>query len=118
MLSKSRRISRSEVKAFTGNNHRNMAFHGPFLSLFLYKKTDLSPSQFSFSVSKKVAARAVSRNALRRRGYAALARKIDLIQPGYYCMFSFKKGASGMTSADTAEQVIFLLRKAGLVSAD
>jgi ribonuclease P protein component len=92
-----------------------MAYHSHILSLFVYKKPDNSPSQFSFSVSKKVAKSAVSRNTLRRRGYAAITPLLSQSKFGFYCMFSFKKGAASLTSKDIIEEVTFLLKKSDII---
>jgi ribonuclease P protein component len=87
-----------------------MAYHSHCISLFVYKKSDISPSQFSFSVSKKVAKSAVIRNKLRRRGYAAIKGMLAKIKLGYYCMFSFKKGASTLSASDISKEVQDILK--------
>jgi ribonuclease P protein component len=112
MLPKSRRISRAEVKTFVKNNHRNMAYHGHFLSLFLYKKPDISATQFSFSVSKKVAKSAVVRNKLRRQGYTAIENILNTVTPGFYCMFNFKKGSSTLKATDISKEIHTLVTTA------
>ena len=91
-----------------------MAYHGRFLSLFVYKKVDVSPSQFSFSVSKKVAKSAVARNRLRRQGYAAIESILSTCKPGFYCMFSYKKGSTALTGIEILKEVQQLVTTASV----
>ena len=116
MLPKNRRISRSDFKNLT----RGQAYHGPHLSLFVYKKENplasASPSQFSFSASKKISIKAVDRNKLRRRGYATIRDVIKHIEPGYYAAFSFKKGAEKATFSEIRDTVLQLLERSSVIS--
>lgn len=89
MLPKKRRISRTEIETVLKSGARH---NSPHLLLYLYKN-GLNYSKFSFSVSKKVAKTAVSRNKQRRRGYSIITKKGVSIKPGFSCLLVFKKGA-------------------------
>ncbi len=94
---------------------RGRGFHSPLISLFVYKKNDLTVSQFSFLSSKKVSKLAVKRNALRRAGYESVGKAISKIQPGFYFVFNFKKGADLVSSKEIHEQVQVLFVQAGVI---
>ena len=115
MLPKNRRISRADFKKLEGERQRGRAYHSPLLSLFLYQKLSNTPSQFAFSVSKKVSKKAVVRNKLRRRGYASVQSVIQNIKPGYAVVFSFKKEAAEKDFQTTKAEIVGLLNKAGIL---
>ena len=48
----------------------------------------------SFVVPKTVAKKAIARNLLKRRGYAAIKKVIEKISPSAICIFVFQKGSS------------------------
>ncbi len=89
MLPKSRRISREEFSSILKAGKRYASSH--FTLYVAQNKANLKkPSQFSFSVSKKIAKSAVERNRLRRRGYSAIKGLVKEVKHGYLLMFSFK----------------------------
>jgi len=89
MLPKNRRIER---KYFTSLLSHSKKYHSPHFLLFLASQDSKeSQSKFSFSVSKKVAKRAIKRNLCRRRGYAVILKHLKEIKPGFFLFFSFKK---------------------------
>ena len=112
MLPSTKRISKVTFKSLG----RGVSYPSPLLTLFVYKKTDQSKSQFSFSCSKKVAKSAVKRNLLRRRGYNAIQKIINAISPGFYFVFSFKKGAELAVYKQIESEIQNLLQKAGVLS--
>lgn len=107
MLSKNRRISKTEFKTFS----RGKSFHSSIFSLFVYKKQEETLSQFSFICSKKVAKSAVKRNLLRRRGYNAVQKIIKDVKPGFYFVFNYKKEAVGATYKEINQEIDNLLQK-------
>ncbi len=111
MLPSTLRISKTEFKTLG----RGYSYHSPVLSLYIYKKTDQTPSQFSFLCSKKVAKSAVDRNRLRRRGYNTLTKVLIKIQPGFYGVYSFKKGAEKSTFSEINGTVLQLLTQSGIM---
>ena len=69
MLPKNSRIARKDYPSILIKGRR---FNSPILTLNMAKIegfSEATPSKVSFSVSKKVARKAVLRNKLRRRGY-------------------------------------------------
>ena len=107
MLPSKSRINKTTFKTLG----RGAPYHSAHLSLFVYKKSDQTPSQFAFLCSKKVAKTAVKRNLLRRRGYNVIAKQLVDINPGFYFVFNFKKGAETASFKETEEQILFLLKK-------
>jgi ribonuclease P protein component len=76
---------------------------------------NLSPSRFSFSVSKKVCRNATDRNKFRRRGYAVTQKYVKNIKPGFLCVFSFKKGSAKMTFVEMEKEIVNLLSDASVI---
>jgi len=92
MLPKNRRIERKEFNQIITQGKR---YNSQSFTLYLSKiepREASFPSKFSFSVSKKVAKLAVNRNKLRRRGYSIIGRKLEVIKPGFFMFFLYKKG--------------------------
>ncbi len=99
MLPKSRRISKEEFSSILKSGKRYTSAH--FVMYVAQNKANLTkPSQFSFSISKKVASSAVERNKLRRRGYSALRKLLGGVKSGYLLMFSFKNKSVSVTSLE------------------
>ena len=75
--------------------------------------SDKAPrGRFAFVVSKKVSPKAVGRNVLRRRGYAAIRRMRENLTNGRLGIFFFKKGADKLSYSDIEKQIRFLLERA------
>jgi ribonuclease P protein component len=70
MLPKKARLTKKIIETELGNARRLKTAH--FLVLYTLSGMEKHP-RISFSVSKKVAKRAVDRNRIRRRGYSAVA---------------------------------------------
>ena len=116
MLPKNRRISREEFKLFSFAKN---AYHSAILSMFVYRQNVIvgtesakkTESKFSFSVSKKVSKKAVTRNKLRRRGYVSVKKYLEHIPQGFFVHFVFKKGAEKSTYKQIEEEVYGLLKR-------
>ncbi len=75
------------------------------------------PGPFSYTcvVSKKVAAHAVDRNRIKRRGRAILKQFEKSLIPGCMCALFFKKEASAGSYQDMKAEISGLLEKARLI---
>lgn len=69
------------------------------LFLLRFKETE-GLSRFAFSVSKKVAKRAVVRNKMRRYGYGTLVKYLDKIKSGVLAHFSFREEPKDWVDVD------------------
>ena len=88
MLSKINRIDRKGVEQIFKSGRFINSTHLSFK--FILTQTNISP-QVSFIVPKTVSKLAVKRNALRRIGYNALKKYIDIFPLGIKGVFIFKK---------------------------
>ncbi|PIR40001.1 MAG: hypothetical protein COV33_02150 [Candidatus Zambryskibacteria bacterium CG10_big_fil_rev_8_21_14_0_10_34_34] len=85
MLPKNRRIPR---KMFPFLSNKAKIFKNKlFLLKFVFKER---PSRFCFSISKKVARNAVTRNKMRRAGYRLLKKYLSEIKPEVIALFSYR----------------------------
>ncbi len=91
MLPSNRRIER---RLFSQIMAKSKRYHSNSFVFYLYpiENDPSKPSQFSFSISKKVLKSAVHRNKQRRRGYSIIKNHIKSIKSGFYCFFVYKKG--------------------------
>ncbi len=112
MLPHKRRIGK---EYFEEIGARGVSFHGKFLSLRVLKAGEDKQSKFSFAVSKKVSNKAVDRNLLKRRGYSVVGEVLDSVRPSFLATFSIKKGAEALSFSEFREEMLFLLKKAGVL---
>jgi ribonuclease P protein component len=113
MLSKKQRLVRND---FRDVSRSGRPLHTPHLSMRLISASNSeTPSRFAFVVSGKVARTAVSRNRLRRRGYAAIESLKVSVHPGHTVVLYYKKGASTLSFAEISKEVRQLLRNGGLM---
>lgn len=90
MLPQNRRIPRKMFSLL--QNKAKMFRNKLFLLRFVFKNEPMSRnSRFCFSVSKKVAKKAVVRNKLRRAGYRLLKNHIPEIKQEILAVFSFRE---------------------------
>lgn len=114
MLPKKRRIER---KFFPSILTKGKRYNSPHLFMYasrINSSDSALPSRFSFSVSKKVAKKAVDRNKYRRRGYSIIARHISKVKSGYLIALSFKKGIVPQKFSDLEKEILELLSSAGV----
>lgn len=111
MLPRGQKISRA---AFGEVLNSKKSAASPFFSLRFYQTEKITPSRFSFVVSKKVAGSAVERNTLKRRGYSFLQKNKKHITPAFVIAFFLKKGAEKLSAARFGEEVVSLLLKIGV----
>lgn len=110
MLPKNRRISK---KIFTAiSRSKGKIIQSPFLTAKIIKKEREceGKSFFSFVVSGKVSKKAVERNLLRRRGYAAVRLVSKNIQPCFVCVFYFKKPALSLSYKKLEGEITTILK--------
>jgi|SRR3989344_6814148 len=109
MLSKKRRISKKHFPYILTKGKR---YNTPHLLMYINRVdsgNQNQASQFSFSISKKVAPKAVDRNKYRRRGYSVIRRHINRIKSGYLLLFSFKKGRANLKFSELEKEILELL---------
>ena len=115
MLPSSLRIRRSFLKDVF---KKSSVFHSKDLSLFVLRDSVAkNNSLFSFSASKKVSKVAPKRNKLRRQGYSVVRDilKTKKINPGFLCVFVYKKTVGDAPFEDIKNQIEFLLKKARVI---
>jgi len=109
MLPKRQRVSR---KLFEAVFRSATTFSSPFFVLKVKKE---EASRFAFSVSAKICPKAVDRNKLRRRGYAAAQNLLPQIKTPAICLFIIKKGAEKLTFQKLQEEIKNILQKSGIL---
>lgn len=89
-----------------------------FHSKNLYIKTIFLPefnkNGFYFVISKKIIKNAVNRNLFKRRG-RDIARSIKT-KNGYIAIFFAKNGVQNIKYYDLKSEILFLIKKAGILS--
>ena len=102
MLSKKYRLtSSSDIKKVLANGKSTR-------SGFLFLKispNQLSITRFAFSIGVGFSKSAVKRNAMKRKLRAAVAKNLELIKPGYDCLFYTRKQAAGAKDISTEQLV-------------
>jgi ribonuclease P protein component len=87
MLSKSHRLTKKEFI----DVYKKKVFFTPFFAIHALCPISANESKFSVVVSKKIAKKAVTRNALKRRYYLALETYINKIQFPVWCVILVNK---------------------------
>jgi len=87
MLPKNRRIPR---KMFPLLSNGAKIFKNKLFLLRFVLESNQKISRFCFSVSKKVARNAVTRNKMRRAGYRLLKKYLSEIKPEVIALFSYR----------------------------
>lgn len=105
-----------------GRTFRNGLFSLKFVNIAAEEKEGLSVppqvetfkgSRFCFSVSKKVAKNATTRNKIRRAGYRLLKKHLSEIRPNILALFSFK--TIPPNNENITENLESILKKSGLL---
>lgn len=103
MLPKKSRIPRKMFSLLL----KQAKFFGNDLFLLRFNRNQHLGSRFGVSVSKKVAKKAVTRNKLRRSGYALIAKNIPNIKKDIIALLSFKKIPTDKISIEVAFKEVF-----------
>lgn len=110
MLNKKKRVNKSIFKSTLKNG---VSYFGQNISLRIVKG-DNTGLKFGVSVSKKELKTAVKRNLLKRRVLSIL-RKVEMNKSSNpICLFFLKKGALDLPYQKLQDEVLFLLKKAGV----
>jgi ribonuclease P protein component len=99
------RLTGEEIKDLSGRR-----FHGRFFSL-LVASLSSTHAKCACVVSKKVSARAVDRNLIKRRCRAALSAQIATIESPIALVFSAKREALGAPLSEVKRDVEALLNR-------
>lgn len=108
MLPKSKRLTTEEIESLS---HGKSVF-GTLISMRVIKSGTL---KFAVSVSKKVAARAVDRNRLRRKVYSSLPLLIDGIKEPAFVMLMPKKEIMSLPLETIRSELAAVFKKSGLL---
>lgn len=90
------------------------AFHSKNLYIKTIFLPDFNKSGFYFVISKKIIKNAVNRNLFKRRG-RDIARSVKT-KNGYITIFFAKKGVQDIKYRDLKSEILFLIKKAGILS--
>ncbi len=114
MLPKNKRVSKED---FPGILKKSKSFSSENLTLRVLKNTNnKEETRFSFVVSRKVSKTAPKRNLLKRRARFAVSRLGGGVKEGFLCVFFVKKGAIGIPYSEMEKEILYLLKKANVVS--
>jgi ribonuclease P protein component len=102
MLPKRLRVSKQTIEKHLLRSRRLKTSR--FLVLYTQIASHAHP-QVSFSASKKIAPKAVLRNKLRRRGYAALLPLIPFLSPTTVMLVSYITPDSKISLAEIREEL-------------
>ncbi|MFH1170349.1 MAG: ribonuclease P protein component [Candidatus Vogelbacteria bacterium] len=114
MLSRQHRVTR---RRFPFVLKASRSYHSPPVSLrvALRPGDDLRPTLFAFIVSRKVAAKAVDRNKLKRRARAIVREFLPKIKDNYACLLFFKKEAAALTYQELKKVIYDLLSLSSII---
>lgn len=107
MLPKKERLSVRDIASL----EKGRSIFGTYLSI---RFSPAPLKKFSVSVSKKVAKRAVDRNRIRRRVYAALQSVKENIKKSVFVMIMPKKECRTIPMADIKNELTSVLKKTEL----
>jgi ribonuclease P protein component len=106
MLPKANRVSRAYFKDILGSRR---VYHSPHFVLRVGAATGGRP-KVAISVSKKISKSAVTRNAIRRRSYAAVVRHLPTLTPALY-LVSAKAGSEKLKGIPLERELVELLKR-------
>lgn len=107
MLPKDRRIDR---RLFNDVFARGVFFDGKYVSGKITPLASDTPTKFACVVPKKVFAKAVDRNRLRRQLYRAIASLLDRVGPGSAIILIAKSGLIKVESKILPDMLTSLLK--------
>lgn len=112
MLPKKRRIERKDFGKILKASKK---LNSPHFLLNIAIDKDISPSRFSFSISKKVAKSAVDRNRLRRIGYSIIEKNLNRLETGFSAHFVYKKITPVENFGSLEKEILELLSKSSVL---
>ncbi len=115
MLPPQFRLSRSADVALT--RQRGRRWQHSFIVLFVYTQSHevLPDSRFAFSVGRHIG-KAIRRNRVKRRLREIVRRHLDMLEPGFDCLFVARAGAVTASHSELEGAVMQLLINAGVMS--
>ena len=115
MLPSKKRIHKSHFEEVF---KKGTFYPGRSVNLILLNSPDITgkTSKFAFSVSKKIAKNAVSRNLIRRRGFSVVKNIINNIKPGFLGVFVIKKTQTKLTFEILKEDIESICSRAGILN--
>ncbi len=115
MLPHTERIRRVQFQYILSRGKR---YNSPHLLLYIALKntpTEKNINNFAFSVSKKIAKRAVVRNKLRRQGYNIISKYKNKITHSHFFLFCFKKDSTNLSFSHFEKEILELLQDASVL---
>ncbi|OHB18826.1 MAG: hypothetical protein A2854_03125 [Parcubacteria group bacterium RIFCSPHIGHO2_01_FULL_56_18] len=106
------RLSRTDFTRMRGFKR----VHGTLFSLSFGSIPERAVPGAACVVSAKTAARATTRNGIKRRCRAALLPVMRDLKSPFVLVVIAKKSAAGASAADVREEISLLARKAGIIS--
>jgi ribonuclease P protein component len=103
-------------KLFEKILEKGKSYHAAHFSLRVSPLDKNEPSKFTFSIPKKIDARATKRNYLRRKGLALLRPHLNAVPMGIAGIFFAKSDASSLTTAEFEQEIAFLISKLNQLS--
>jgi len=79
-----------------------------------YKISKTPEKRFTIVISKNIIKKATNRNLLRRRVYSIIQKNLTSVKNGVFGIFLAKKGVEKLKFIELKEEIIGLLKKAGL----
>ena len=115
MLSRQRRVSRRQ---FSPALKQSRLWQSSVLSLrlsLLLPREAVKSTSFAFVVSRKVAAKAVDRNKLKRRARTIARELLPRIKDNYTCLLFFKKEATSLSYQELKKAIYDLLHLSSII---
>ena len=106
-------MSKTIKQLFSDVLKKGKPYHSPHMSLKVLHIPSAGKSSFYFVVSGKIIKKAVKRNLFKRRGRSIA--KSSGANSGYAGAFFAKKGAGALEFDEMKEEVLDLMKKAGLI---
>ncbi len=111
MLPKHSRLTKETIERYLIRARRIQTSR--FLVMYAHAQGSKRP-QIGFTVSKKIAPKAVLRNRLRRRGYDAMRASIHMISPGAVVLVSYRSPVTDVPLAEITDELEQAFKQAGL----
>ncbi len=98
--------------------YKKRQFFGTKFINFNFFENSLPVARAGFVVSTKVSKSSAKRNLLKRRMREVVRLNLAKIKPGFDIIISAKPGASGMEYGEIEQNILWALRKAGLIKSE
>ncbi|MBU6430852.1 MAG: ribonuclease P protein component [Patescibacteria group bacterium] len=112
MLKKKNRVDKSLFKDVV---RKGVGYYSQNIFLKIVKNSPVKP-KFSVSAPKKEIKTAVKRNLLKRRIFSILHKVLPKTKPPFICVIFAKKEALNLPYSKLEDEIVFLLKKAKILS--